>query len=327
MLQSINTPFPASRQLPPLVIFNSVTKRYKSVVALSDCNFVIPPQKIIGLIGPNGAGKTTIMKLISGQIKPNFGQVLVFGMNPLNNPQVSANLGVISDLEMFYRNMTARRIGLTILRTKFPREQALTVLEMMTKEMGIHEFINKPLGTFSKGMRQRFKLATALAHNPTLIIADEPFNGLDPLAREFMYEKFKELQKKGKTLLISSHILWELEKLINHLILIYLGRIIAEGRPADIRLQLQDMPHQILVETPDATKLAHILVDMMPMPVKSITQRFNHKTGNPQLIVFTPKPQELYDFLVRVVVEEGITILQMLNLDDNLQRIFDLLTT
>ncbi len=313
-------------QQQPLVIFNSVTKRYGNIVALSDCNFIIPPQKIAGIIGPNGAGKTTIMRLISGEIKPNYGNVFVFGLNPLNNPDVTSRLGVINDVDFFYPKMTARSLGLTLLKMRFPREQAMAVLNELMREMDIYDFLDQPLGTYSKGMRQRFKLVIALAHDPELIIADEPFNGLDPLAREFMYEKFKELQKQGKTLLLSSHILWELEKLINHLTLIYLGRVVAEGKPSDIRIKLQEMPHQLLVETPDAAKLAHLLVDLMPVPVKSITRSFNTNTGTPQLVIFTTNPQELYDFLIKVVVEERITILRLLNLDDNLQRIFDLLT-
>ncbi len=311
----------------PLIIFNSVTKRYKNIIALSDCNFSVPPKRIVGLVGPNGAGKTTIMRLISGEIKPDFGDVVVFGMKPLNNPLVTSRLGIINDIDFFYPKMTARLLGLTLLKTRFPREQASALLTKMMQEMDIFEFIDKPLGTYSKGMRQRFKLAMALAHDPEILIADEPFNGLDPLARKFMYDKFKELRNQGKTLLLSSHILWELEKLIDHLTLIYLGRVIAEGRPSDIRIHLQEMPHQVLVETPEASTLAHLLVDLMPVPVKSISQGFNQRSGTPQLVLYTTNPQQLYEFLTKVVVEEKITILRLQNLDDNLQRIFDLLTT
>lgn len=317
---------PQQPQYHPLIVFNSVTKRYGNIVALSDCNFIVPHQRIVGLVGPNGAGKTTIMRLISGEIKPDYGQITVFGMNPLNNPAVASLLGVINDVDFFYPQMSARNLGMTLLKTRFPREQALTRLQEVMYEMGIADFLDWTLGKYSKGMRQRFKLGLALAHDPDLIIADEPFNGLDPLAREFMYSKFKELRDQGKTLVLSSHILWELEKLIDHMTLIYLGRIVAEGKPTDIRIRLQEHPHQVLVETPDATKLAHLLVDLMPIPVKSVSRGFDSRTGTPTLTIFTTDPKQLYEFLVSVVVEENIVITRLLNLDDNLQRVFDLLT-
>ncbi len=310
----------------PIAFLDGVTKSFGQVVALSDLTLSIEEGKIVGFLGPNGAGKTTTIKLLLGLIRPNRGIVRLFGRDPFDDYLVKKHVSHIPENDCFYPWITAKDFLIHLASYTMPHEAAKRRAYEVLAEVGLTHVAEKRIKQFSKGMRQRMKIAQAIINEPRLIIGDEPFNGLDPLVRKQMYDLFlKYKEERGITFFISSHILFEVERLAEKIILIYKGRTIAHGDPIKIREMMLDRPHSILIRTPKPKELAKELIDYDHI-IKSVTFQFNQNTGEPELIVLTHTPGNFYEGITEIAAKKGITITTLKPTDDGLEALFKILT-
>jgi len=225
-----------------MIQLENVTKLYKTVVGVNEINVELG-EGIYGLLGPNGSGKTTLINLILGQLKPTLGQVRLFGQNPWRQSQLLRRVGLCPSLEVNYPLVTGLdwvtyMVELHGFKPADAKRKAMDALEAVT----LTDAMNRPMRNYSLGMRQRAKIAQAIAHDPDLLILDEPFSGLDPIGRYEMSEYLKGWATKGKSLIIASHILHEIEAVNPSFLLISGGRLLASGSPAEVRSILTSAP-------------------------------------------------------------------------------------
>jgi ABC-2 type transport system ATP-binding protein len=270
---------------------------------------------ITGLVGPNGAGKSTFLKLVTGQLIQNEGSLVVLGEKPFNNQRLMARLGYCPEHNRLYDYMSGRRFVATLLRLSgYSRGEAeRRALEGM-KLVGLEADMDRPLGGYSKGMRQRTKLAQALAHNPQLLILDEPLNGTDPIGRARMMEVIQGLPEQGVSVIVSSHILYEVERLTDRVVLINHGKAIASGLIREIRRLIDDHPHTVRIGTSAPRALAKELAAQDH--VAEIV------FDGDMLTVRTRDPEAFYRELPGIIVGADISVTSMESPDDNLEAVF-----
>ena len=250
------TAAPDAAPAPPIVSADHVSKWYGQVIGLNDVSVSVPPG-VTGLLGPNGAGKSTFMKLITGQLKPSKGVVKVLGEPIWGNPHLYFAIGFCPEQDAFYERMTGlewvsalvRLNGLTDKESDDAARRALTAVDLM-------DAADKKIGAYSKGMRQRVKLAQAIVHDPQLLILDEPLAGMDPLARRRTIRMIRDWARAGRSVIVSSHILHEIESMTGNILLINNGRILAEGDVHQIRDLIDEHPHSVSVRAEDPRALA-----------------------------------------------------------------------
>ncbi|MHA2169530.1 MAG: ABC transporter ATP-binding protein [Candidatus Kariarchaeaceae archaeon] len=305
-----------------------VVKAFGDVVAVSDASFAIEKGRIMGFLGPNGAGKTTSIRMILGLLKPQHGHVQLFGVDPFINARVKQLVGYIPEENAFPKWIQARDYLESLARFQLPREEAKRRTQDVLEEVELTEVADKRIRQFSKGMRQRMKVAQALMHKPALIIADEPFNGLDPVVRKKMFDLFDHYKTEyNSTFFVSSHILFEVEKLADKIILLYKGRTIAQGSPYRIREMIQDQPHSIQITTPETKQLTtHLINQANEKIVSSIEFKFDTRSGDRQLSVLTLDPRTFYNLLTDIVVDNDIPITELRATDEGLENLFKTLT-
>jgi ABC-2 type transport system ATP-binding protein len=277
------------------------------------------PPGITGLLGPNGAGKSTFMKLITGQLKPSKGSVRVLGEPIWGNPAIFQRIGFCPEQDAFYERMTGidwvtalvRLNGLSQDEAGAAAERALTAVDLM-------EAANKKIGAYSKGMRQRVKLAQALVHDPDLLILDEPLTGMDPIMRRRTIRQIKEWARAGKSIIVSSHILHEVEAMTSNILLINNGRILAEGNVHQIRDLIDTHPHTVFIRVADPRALARTLLAEDGV----ISMRFEPGA----LVVETARPDAFYARVTQMAASgEAGAIDEVTSPDDNLQAVFQYL--
>ncbi len=298
-----------------VVVGEDLVKWYGEVLGLNlfSASF---EEGITGLVGPNGAGKSTFFKLVTGQLLPDRGSLEVLGERPWNNPGLMAHLGYCPEHNNVYGYMSGVRFVETLLRLSgYGRAEARRRAEEAMRLVELQEDKDRPLAGYSKGMRQRTKLAQALAHEPRLLILDEPLNGTDPVGRAHMMRVIRELPERGISALVSSHILFEVERLTDRVVLIHHGKAIASGRVSEIRALIDEHPHTVLLDTPQPRELAQAL--SAEDHVAEIT--FPSEGG---LQVRTRDPERFYGDLPRIVVEGRLPVLAMESPDDNLEAVF-----
>ena len=223
---------------------------------LNDVTLSIEPG-ITGLLGPNGAGKSTFMKLITGQLKPSKGEVKVLGEPIWGNSPLYDRIGFCPEQDAFYERMTGLEWVTALLTLNgFDQKTAAGMAGRALEEVELSDVAGKKIGAYSKGMRQRVKMAQALAHNPELLILDEPLSGMDPLARRKTMRLIKEWSRAGRSVLVSSHILHEIESMTSNILLINRGRILAEGNVHQIRDLIDEHPHTVYVKAAEPRALA-----------------------------------------------------------------------
>jgi ABC-2 type transport system ATP-binding protein len=239
------------------VIFENVSKFYGDVLGVNRVNLSIPPG-ITGLVGPNGSGKTTLMNLLVGLIRPSRGRVSVFGLTPENPEELFRLVGYASQYDAFPPGLTGYQFVESYLRVHgFPAQQAETMAWKAIERVGLVEAAGRKVAGFSKGMRQRVRLAQALAHEPSVMVLDEPLNGLDPMARAEVIDLFRELADGGLHVIVSSHILHEVDLISDQVVLINGGYIVAEGEIGDVRDEMEgEHPVQVLVRCDRPSLLA-----------------------------------------------------------------------
>jgi len=305
---------------PPIVMADHVSKWYGQVIGLNDVSVAVP-SGITGLLGPNGAGKSTFLKLITGQLKPSKGSVRVLGEPIWRNPHLYFHIGFCPEQDAFYERMTGLEwvkalVGLNGLDEKSADEaarRALTTVDLI-------DAADKKIGAYSKGMRQRVKLAQALVHDPQLLILDEPLSGMDPIGRRKTIRLIKEWGRAGKSVIVSSHILHEIESMTSNILLINNGRILAEGNIHQIRELIDQHPHSVYVRAEDPRRLAREFLGDPGADVKSM--RF--EAGS--VVVETANPDAFYARLTDLAASGELgAIEEVTSPDDNLQAVFQYL--
>lgn len=297
----------------------SLSKWYGNVLGLSDVSLKIEPG-ITGILGPNGAGKSTFMKLITGQIKPKIGSALVDGCNIRKTVPLFANIGFCPEQDSFYEEMTGRQFLESMLSLHFFSREEVGLRTQQTLELvDLRKDQDRVVRSYSRGMRQRLKIAQALAHDPEIIILDEPLNGLDPLGRRKIIRLIKDYGSQGRTVIVSSHVLPEIEAMTSNIILIHQGKIFAQGDIHYIRDLIDTHPHQVSVRCSSPRSLATELVG------ESYILHIHFDPADNELIIETNNRDAFFSRLPSIVVEKAIRVDQITSPDDNLQAVFDYL--
>jgi ABC-2 type transport system ATP-binding protein len=302
----------------PLVVADHLSKWYGQVIGLNDVSVSIPPG-ITGLLGPNGAGKSTLLKLLTGQLKPSKGSITVLGEPVWGNPRIFFRIGFCPEQDAFYDRMTGLEWVAGLARLNGLGEQAsLAAARAALERVDLMDAANKKIGGYSKGMRQRVKLAQALAHDPELLILDEPLSGMDPIARRRTIRLIKDWAREGRSILVSSHILHEIEAMTSSILLINNGRILAEGDVHQIRELIDEHPHTVHVRAARPRDLAREFLtrdDVLSL-----------KLEQGAIVVETSKPDSFYRYLTELAAEgRAGEITEVTSPDDNLQAVFKFL--
>jgi ABC-2 type transport system ATP-binding protein len=298
-----------------IVAAEHLSKWYGQVSGLNDVSVLVPPG-ITGLLGPNGAGKSTFMKLITGQLRPSKGQVRVLGEPIWANPALFQRIGFCPEQDAFYDRMTGREWVTALAGLHgFDERTAADAAARAIAAVELTEAADRKIGSYSKGMRQRIKLAQAIAHEPELLILDEPLSGMDPLMRRRTVKQIKEWARAGTSVLVSSHILHEIESMTSNIVLINNGRIVAEGDVHQIRDLIDEHPHTVSIRTAQAHAVAReLLADEGVVSV-----RFD--PGG--LVVETARPDAFYARVTDLAASGRFgPIDEITSPDDNLQAVF-----
>src|SRR3954451_13534592 len=243
-----------------VIATEQLSKWYGQVSALNDVSVSVPPS-ITGLLGPNGAGKSTFMKLVTGQLKPSKGTLRVLGMPIWGNPGAFTRIGLCPEQDAFYERMTGREWLTALVRLNgLTIDDAAAAVHRALGSVELLDAADKKIGGYSKGMRQRVKLAQAIVHDPELLILDEPLTGMDPLMRRKTIRLVRDWARAGKSVLVSSHILHEIESMTSNILLINNGRILAEGNVHQIRDLIDTHPHTVFIRAAEPRGLARQFV-------------------------------------------------------------------
>jgi ABC-2 type transport system ATP-binding protein len=299
----------------PLVVADHLSKWYGQVIGLNDVSVAIPTG-ITGLLGPNGAGKSTLLKLLTGQLKPSKGSISVLGEPVWGNPGLYFRIGFCPEQDAFYDRMTGLDWVAGLARLNGLDEQAsITAARGALENVDLVEAAAKKIGSYSKGMRQRVKLAQSIVHDPELLILDEPLAGMDPIGRRRTIRLIKEWARAGKSILVSSHILHEIEAMTSSILLINNGRILAEGDVHQIRELIDEHPHTVHVRAEQPRELARDLLtrdDVLSL-----------KLEQDAITVETSKPDSFYRYLTDLAASgRAGDISEVTSPDDNLQAVF-----
>jgi ABC-2 type transport system ATP-binding protein len=301
-----------------MVVLDDVSKWYGQVLGLANVKLTLGPG-ITGLLGPNGAGKTTLMKLLAGLLRPSRGQVEVFGASPWSDLAARRRLGYCPEHEGIYEELTGLEFVTAMAELSGMRpKQARAKAEAALRDIGLGDAMRRRLGGYSKGMRQRAKLAQALAHDPDVLLLDEPLTGCDPIARESLIEQIRALGNAGKTVLVSSHVLYEVEALTRNIVVMFQGRVLAEGDIYRLRELIDEHPHRVRVECDRPHALAEALVG------EDHVTRVVFEEGATE--IETRVPDRLYDAIPAAARGRGVKIRALTSPDNNLQALFAYLT-
>ncbi len=298
-----------------IVQATQLSKWYGQVSGLNDVTASIPAG-ITGLLGPNGAGKSTFMKLMTGQLKPSKGSIAVFDEPIWGNPKLFSRIGFCPEQDAFYDRMTGLEWLTALVRLNGVSDRdAVEAAKRALDEVDLLDAAGKKIGAYSKGMRQRVKLAQALVHDPELLILDEPLSGMDPLMRRKTIRFVKEWARAGKHIIVSSHILHEIESMTSNILLINNGRILAEGNVHAIRELIDTHPHTVFVRGADPRALARRFLAEDDV----LSLRFEPGA----VIVETAKPDAFYARLTALAATaEAGSIDEVTSPDDNLHAVF-----
>jgi ABC-2 type transport system ATP-binding protein len=299
-----------------LLAFDGVTKFYGPVIGVNNITCRIGPG-ITGLLGANGAGKTTLIKLASGQLRPSQGTVRI-GAHDAWSTAAKDHLGYSPDLNNFYEEMTGRQFVYAMARLHgFSRAEARDRTAHVLEEVGMADRAERRLGGCSHGMRQRIKLAQALVHDPWLLLLDEPLAGIDPGGRREISELLVRLAAQGKTILVSSHILVEIEQLAHSMLMMSRGRLIAAGTLAEVRNLMQYRPLVVEIAAEPVRRLAALLTENPDV--------LGVELRDDSLVVRTRNPLVFFERLGQLVCEHGIDVRRVQTLDAGADAVFDYL--
>jgi ABC-2 type transport system ATP-binding protein len=297
----------------PLLFFDHVSKWYGPVIGVNHVTLELR-EGITGLVGANGAGKSTLMRLATGQLWPDLGSVRVDGIE-IRAARAKRHVGYCPDADAFYEEMSGRQFVQTMARLcGYGREEAKRRTDRTLDLVGMTERCDRVLRGYSKGMRQRIKLAQALVHDPRLLILDEPLSGIDPVGRQESIELFRKLAGMGKCLLVSSHELDSLSRLTDRVIVMARGRIAAVGTVKQIRELFDDQPLSIRIDCSEKRRLASFLLELEDVIGLDLGE-------GESLTVRARNPRQFFPKLTRLVLEESFDVRHLETLDDSAQAI------
>jgi ABC-2 type transport system ATP-binding protein len=299
----------------------NVSRWYGNVVAVNDVSFALG-SGITGLLGPNGAGKTTILHMMAGLLHPSVGDVLIEGAQAAGNPDVYRTLGLVPEREAVQPFLT----GFEFVRTCARLQSLPNAIDATNKAIAmvdLAEAQHRKIGTYSKGMRQRIKIAGALVHDPLILLLDEPFNGMDPRQRLQMMDLLRELAVKGRVIVISSHILEELDDLANNVLVMVAGRLAASGHYRAIRRLMTDRPHTFMIRSSDDRRLAATLLSDASVIGVELAANGGGESGG--IVVRTSERSTLTHHLPRAARDAGIRLLEIRPTDESLESVFSYL--
>jgi ABC-2 type transport system ATP-binding protein len=300
----------------PLVVFQDVSKWYGNVIGVNKLSVQIGPG-VTGLLGPNGAGKSTLLQLATGQLRPSQGTVHVLGQPVWNNARLNRSIGLCPEQDAFYEWMTGRDFIFTCAQLSgLARAAARTATERTIEAVGMTQNQGRAIRGYSKGMRQRIKLAQALVHDPQVLFLDEPLTGTDPVARHDLMNIIMRLGSEGKGVVVSSHVLYEVQSLTPKIVLLNRGRLVAEGHVRQIRDLIDKHPHQIKLVCDDYRRLAARMVAWDDVESVRVL------AGESGLMVETRSPDAFYSRLPALSLEDGLAIKSVFSDDDNLEAVF-----
>lgn len=302
-----------------MIVLDSASRWYGQVIGINDITCEIGPG-VTALLGQNGAGKSTLIRLITGQLKPTTGSISVLGMNPFANPEVYRQIGYCPDIDSFPEHLTGYEFTYRMARMNdFDHAKATRRTQDAISLVGMEGRENKPLKGYSKGMRQRIKLAQAIVHDPELLLLDEPLNGLDPVGRRQFMDVLDKLAAKGKTIVVSSHVLFEVEQMTRSLLLLHRGRLLASGDLETIRSVIDRHPHRIRITTSEPRRLAtHLICLPYVLSVQLLPDQSS-------LEVQTREPDKFYSEIPNIVLGENLPVTGLASPDNNLEAVFQYL--
>jgi ABC-2 type transport system ATP-binding protein len=300
-----------------IIQLERVSKLYGNVIGVNDITIDLP-SGAFGLVGPNGSGKTTFINLITGQLRPTLGKVTVFDVDPWVRRAVLRRIGLCPATDVLYPNVSAREwVTYQVRLHGFSRQESARLAVESLDKVSMCDNMDRPMGTYSLGMRQRTKIAQAIAHQPDLLILDEPYNGLDPIGRYQMTELLKIWKSDGKSLLFASHVLHEIEAITSSFLLVYGGRLLASGTASEIEQMLADTPQEVALIGADAPRLIHRLAE------QSWVDSLELVDDRTELRVSLRDPSQLYSRLAHWISEDGLQIERFQTADGNLTAIFE----
>jgi len=301
------------------IIFDNVSKFYGEILGINRVTLTIPPG-ITSLVGPNGAGKSTMMNLMTGLLRPTRGRIEVLGI-PTDRPEkLFRRLGYWSQFDSFPRGLTGREFIKSFLRVSgFEKKETDRLTANALERVGLLDAADRRTGAYSKGMRQRLRLAQSIAHQPSVLILDEPLNGLDPMVRAETIALFRQLASEGLHLIISSHILHEVDMMSDRVVLLNNGYVVAEGGIHGVRDEMQEHPMQILIRCDRPSLLASRVFAQDHV----VEARVHDDRGG--LFVKTREPDRFFLLLNEVAAQGEINVESVAPVDDDLNAVYQYL--
>jgi ABC-2 type transport system ATP-binding protein len=298
------------------IVFEDVSKFYGEVLGVNRVNLAIDPG-ITGLVGPNGSGKTTLFNLATGLLRPSRGRVRVLGMPSDRPEELFHRVGYATQFDSFPKGMTGLGFVESFLRLHgYAKAEARRLAEEAVERVGLTPAAGRKVAAYSKGMRQRIRLAQAMAHHPAVLLLDEPLNGLDPMVRAEMIALFKELAEQGLHVVVSSHVLHEVDLISDRVVLLNNGYVVAEGDIQGVRSEMQKHPTKILIRCDRPGRLA-----ARAFEEDGVVEARMVEDGR-SLLVSTRDADAFYLMLNRVVLEEGFSVDTVLPVDEDVQSVY-----
>lgn len=301
------------------IVFQDVSKFYGEVLGVNRVNLSLPAG-VTSLVGPNGSGKTTLMNLMTGLVQPTQGQVTVLGMSSKQPEEFFRHVGYCTQFDSFPKGVTGYEFINQFLRLRgLTGQEAHSLTVEAIERTGMTAAAHRRVAGYSKGMRQRIRLAQAIAHHPTVLVLDEPLNGLDPMARAESIALFEALGREGLHVIISSHVLHEVDKISDQVVLMSYGYVIAEGQIHGVRSEVKEHPMQILVRCAAPGLLASRLFSQDHVVEAKLNQ------DGKGVLVRTRDAEQFYLLLNRIIVEEHIDLQAVAPADDDVNSVYQYL--
>lgn len=314
--KKVHAPLHADLPAAETIVFDNVSKFYGDVLGVNRIHLVLPAG-ITGLVGPNGAGKSTLMNLLTGLLRPTEGEVRVLGI-PTNRPeQLFDKLGYLTQYDSFPGHLTGFDFVYSYLRVHgYPHAEATEKAWKAIDRVSLRDAADRRMGGYSKGMRQRIRLAQVIAHEPRVLVLDEPLNGLDPMARQEVIGVFKAFADEGNHVIISSHILHEVDMISDQVVLLTGGYVVAEGEVHGVRSEMQEHPIQVLIRCNRILEVAAKLFE------KELVVEVTVNDDRKGLLVRTRDANNFYRYFNQLVVELDLEVETITVADNDVRSVY-----